>query len=199
MQLSVKGKQIDVGDALRGHIEDQLNKTIAKYVPKAIEGEVHLSREGSFLRVDIAVHAARSVTLQSHAAAGDAYAAFDSALERMDKRLRRHKRRLVNHHKGREDPATVLASQYILAAESEEPAADETGESQDGDPVIVAETQTEIATLTVGEAVMRMDLADLPALLFHNRGHGGLNMVYRRPDGNIGWIDPPTLAGEGEN
>lgn len=186
MQIAVKGKQIDVGDALRSHIETTLNATVSKYFDKAMEATVALARDAHLFRADISVHIGRGLLLQGHGEAGDAYAAFDSAEERIGKRLRRHKRWLRDHRKDRTDRAdTLVANQYVLAAGSE---ADEA--EPEASPVIVAEMATEIDTLTVGEAVARMDLADLSAMLFRNRAHGGLNMVYRRSDGNIGWIDP---------
>ncbi len=187
MQLSVTGKQIDVGDALRGHIATSLDAAVSKYFDKAIEGSVVIARGARQIRADISVHVGRNIKLQGHAEAGDAYAAFDAACERIAKRLRRHKRRLRDHRKnsGKAEPETMIVSQYILAGDDEAE-----GKGQGDNPVVVAELETEIEPLTVSEAVMRMDLADLPALMFRNRGHGGLNLVYRRGDGNIGWIDP---------
>jgi ribosome hibernation promoting factor len=187
MDLSIKGKGLDVGETLRGHVEEHLGFAVSKYFAKALDAAVTISREAHFFRADISVHPMRSVLVQAQGSAEDAYAAFDSALEHISKQLRRYKRRLNDHHKRRttEDSETIPAQQYILAAdtlEDELPA--------DGQPVIIAELPTEIATLSVGEAVMRMDLADVPALMFCNRANGVLNVVYRRPDGNIGWIDP---------
>lgn len=185
MQLSVTGKQIDVGSALRGHIETSLESAVAKYFDNAIEGTVVLAREAHLLRADILVHIGRGIMVQSHGLATDAYAAFDAAADKIAKRLRRYKRRLRDHHKNRANNFEVLrASQYILAPEKG------SQETEASHPVIVAEMSTEIGTMTVGEAVMRMDLAEQPAMLFRNSAHGGLNLVYRRPDGNVGWIDP---------
>jgi ribosomal subunit interface protein len=185
MDLAIKGKGVDVGDALRAHISQQLELAVAKYFAKAHDATVIVSREAHRFRIDIQARPGRGVAVQGHAAAEDAYAAFDAALERIAKQLRRYKRRLSDHHKGRGGEETEIASQYIMAPEPTEeelPA--------EGQPAIIAELPTEIATLSVSEAVMRMDLADAPALMFRNRAHGGLNVVYRRPDGNIGWIDP---------
>jgi len=191
MQLSVTGKQIDVGDALRDHIETTLDAAVSKYFDKAIEGSVVLARLAHLFRADISVHLGRNMLLQGHAEAGDPYAAFDAACERITKRLRRYKRRLRDHRKvTRPEGEALVASQYILAGnEGDEEITDE------GSPVIVAEMATDIDTVTVGEAVMRMDLADVPAVLFRNSAHGGLNMVYRRSDGNVGWIDPEGAVG----
>jgi ribosome hibernation promoting factor len=187
MQLSVTGKQIDVGDALRGHIATNLDAAVSKYFDKAIEGSVVIARGARMFRADISVHVGHNILLQGHAEAGDAYSAFDAACERIAKRLRRHKRRLREHRKnsGKGEAEVMVVNQYILAGDDEEI------RGADGDnPVVVAELETQIETLTVSEAVMRMDLAELSAVMFRNRGTGGINMVYRRGDGNIGWIDP---------
>lgn len=187
MELSIKGRGLDVGLSLRAHVEEQLGSAVAKYFAKAHDAVVTVSRDGHSFRVDISVHPTRGLLVQGQGSAGDAYAAFDSAFERISKQLRRYKRRLVDHHRhrGAEPPETTPAQQYIIASEAVEeelPA--------DGQPAIIAELPTEIATLSVGEAVMRLDLADLPAMMFRNQANGVLNVVYRRPDGNIGWIDP---------
>jgi ribosomal subunit interface protein len=185
MDISVKGKALDVGEALRGHVSSQINDAVAKYFAKALDANVVISREAHRFRVAISVHPRRGVAVQGHGAAEDAYAAFDNALERIAKQLRRYKRRLNDHHKGRGGEDVVMAQQFIIRPES-----DEEELPPEGKPTIIAELPTEIATLSVSEAVMQMDLADAPALMFRNPAHGGLNVVYRRPDGNIGWIDP---------
>lgn len=187
MQLSVKGKQLDVGEALRSHVRTAMARILDKYFGSAIEVGVTLSREAHRYRAVVVAHVGRGIQLQAQGEAEAPYLAFDTAAEHLAKRLRRYKRRLRDHHK--EPTGTALpAQQYILAAPSGEAA--QGGSEVDGTPVIVAEMATEIPSLTVGEAVMRMDLADLSALLFRNVSHSGLNLVYRRPDGNIGWIDP---------
>jgi len=186
MDVQVNGKQIDIGDALRSHVIDRMAERVSKYFDRAVDGHVTFSREAHLIRVDCAVHAGHGIDMQSHASAEDPYASFDQALDRIEKRLRRYKRRLRNHHHaGKGDLESVPAASYVLAGEDE--AAEE---PEDLLPVIVAETRTEIPTTTVGAAVMRMDLADSPVFMFRNSAHGGLNVVYRRPDGNIGWIDP---------
>jgi ribosomal subunit interface protein len=185
MDLSIRGKGVDVGEALRSHIEGELEEAVEKYFSRAHDAMVIVSKEAHRFRADITVHPMRGVVVQGRAAAVDAYAAFDSALERIAKQLRRYKRRLNDHHKTLPPEDAIPAQQYVIAAESQDEELPGLGQ-----PAIIAELPTEIATLSVGEAVMRMDLADLPALMFQNRAHGGLNVVYRRPDGNIGWIDP---------
>ena len=192
MQLSVTGKQLDVGDALRSHIEQALPASVAKYFENATDSQVTLSRDGKQFRADITVHAGKRIVIQGHAVAADPYAAFDGATDHVSKRLRRYKRRLRDHHKrsvGHETSERAL--QYVLAAEPEPPTTTETEAPAENDkPIIVAEAETELETLSVGEAVMRMDLRELSTMMFRNSAHGGLNTVYRRGDGNIGWIDP---------
>jgi len=188
MKVSVSGKQLEVGEAFRTHIEHTLTSVVDKYFGKALDAHAVLSREAHLYRADLAVHAGRNILVQGHAEADAPYPAFDAAAEHIGKRLRRYKRRLRDHHKQQSQAAATLeAKQFILAA----PAEPEKEEAVDADkPVIIAELKTAIDSMTVGEAVMRLDLAELPALLFRNSAHGELNMIYRRPDGNIGWVDP---------
>ena len=189
MNLSISGKQIDVGPSLRQHVENALGKSVNKYFDGAIEGHVVLSRQGALFRCDVAIHVGRGLTVNGQATAPEAYGAFDQAAERIDKRLRRHKRRLDDHNKPRQDAEPPMAArQYILAGDTEDEEA--TADAVDGAPIVIAESTTDIPSLTASEAVMRLDLGDMAALMFRNAAHGGLNVVYRRPDGNIGWIDP---------
>lgn len=187
MQLSVNGKQLDIGDALRGHIEENLPDIVTKYFENPTDAHVTMTRQGKEFRADITVHVGKGIMVQSHGGSEDPYTAFDTAAVHIAKRLRRYKRRLRDHHRGRdESPETIEAQHYVL-----EPHRDEGEEPLVSDqPVIVAEMVTDIESLSVGEAVMRMDLSGQPALLFRNKAHGGTNMVYVRSDGNIGWIDP---------
>jgi hypothetical protein len=151
---------------------------------------VIISREAHLFRSDISVHPIAGLLVQGQGTAEDPHAAFDASLERVAKQIRRYKRRISNHHQRGVSDETTPAQQYILAAENAEE--ELPAEAQ---PAIIAELPTEIATLTVGEAVMRLDLADAPAMMFRNRAHGTLNVVYRRSDGNIGWIDPSHIQG----
>jgi ribosome hibernation promoting factor len=194
MQLSVKGKQLDVGDALRTHVDESLSRILDKYFGDAIEVAVTLSRDGSLYRAVVSAHVGRGIQLEAQGEAHEPYPAFDAAAERLSKRLRRYKRRLRDHNNKSVEGASLPAQQYILAADSQEEITDESNE--DGQPAVVAEMTTEIPTLTVSEAVMRMDLGNLPAMMFRNSAHGGLNMIYQRSDGNIGWIDPRGNRGD---
>ena len=189
MDISVKGKNLDVGEALRGHAEGHLSSAVGKYFDRAIDASVMFTRQGRQLRADISVHPGpRGMVVQGRSEADDAYAAFDGALERISKQLRRYKRRLSNHHKGHDKghgEKTLPALQYVIQPDPEDEEVD-----VDAEPMIVAEMPDEIATLSVSEAVMRMDLADLPVTMFRHRASGRLNVVYHRAAGNIGWIDP---------
>lgn len=197
MQLSVNGKQLDVGDAFRHYVGSELPTIVAKYFENATDAQVTLSRETHAFRVDVQVHVGRGIVVRGHAVGGDAHAAFDAAAEHVAKRLRRYKRRLHDHHHRRVGRQQAeQAQQYVLQAEADE--APEPTVTDAHHPLVIAEMQTPIEELSVSEAVMRMDLAGAPALMFRNPAHGGLNMVYRREDGNIGWVDPRgtrTLGG----
>ena len=185
MDISVKGKNLDVGNALRGHAEGSLSSAVDKYFIRATDASVVFTRQGRKFRADISVHPGpRGLLVQGRHESDDPYAAFDGALERISKQLRRYKRRLANHHKGQGETA-MLALQYVIQPDHEDEEI-----AEDAQPVIIAEMPEEIATLTVSEAVMRMDLADLPVTMFRDRTTGRLNVVYHRVDGNIGWIDP---------
>jgi ribosomal subunit interface protein len=194
MQLTVTGKGVEVGGALRQHVESSLGSIIGKYFGSAIEAHAVFARERHLIRSDLAIHIGRGIVVNSTASGTEFYPAFDAAAERLAKQLRRYKRRLRDYHAGARSQGgdAEMARSYVLAPAAEEE--DDVEERTDGGeataPVVIAEMSTELPNLTVSEAVMRMDLADAPVLLFRNRAHGALNLVYRRGDGNIGWIDP---------
>ena len=200
MHLTVTGKQVDVGDALRRHVETTLDAMLGKYFRTAIEAHAVFAREAHLITTDVSLHVGRGMVVNSSAAATDHYVAFDAAAERLAKQLRRYKRRLRDYH-GKTRPTAErpeIAASFVLAPPDEED--DDSADAataNGGAPVVIAEMSTELPQLTVGEAVMRMDLADAPVLLFRNRSHGELNLVYRRGDGNIGWIDPAAPARRG--
>lgn len=205
MNLSVKGQHVDVGDALRAHIEEKLETLKGKFFNRVTDASVTFSREGHHLfRASLIFHVGHDVKVQATGESGEAYAAFDEACDRVGKQLHRYKTRLRDHHDRLEktpDTALLQARDYILQTDGVD-LDDEDAElnaqlnkplakSPNGDDhVIIAETTTSITTLSVSEAVMRMDLADQDFLLFKNAKSGTLNAVYRRADGNIGWIDP---------
>lgn len=196
MQITVSGKQIDVGDALRVHVEDNLVAAVSKYFDRPVDANVVFSRRGHEFTCDSSVHLPTGLTAQARAAASDIYAAFEQATDRIEKQLRRHKRRLKDHHKSRTGPIEMIeAASYVLRGYEESGEGEETGAATvDGEqPVIVAEMTMPIKTLTVGEAVMQMELAHASFLVFRNDASGRINIVYQRDDGNVGWVDPANL------
>lgn len=183
MDITVKGKQMDVGQALRTHTEDAVDAAVSKYFDRAIDSTVTYSKVNSGFHVEIVVHVGRGVTVHGTGEATDAYPAMDAAMERVAKQLRRYHRKLVNHHANASDD--IHAAQYSILAQSEEEEV-----AVESHPAIVAEMEHNISTMSVSDAVMRLDLGNLPVVMFKNGSHGGLNVVYRRTDGNVGWIDP---------
>jgi ribosomal subunit interface protein len=188
MRYQISGKQIDIGEALQGHVQTELGAVLAKYAGRPTDATVTFSRHAHEYACEATVHLSSGLTSQARARATEIYAAFDLCAEKMDKQLRRYKRRLKDHHKERDEPVEqMLANSYILAPSEEDE--DEQDDATSLQPIIVAEMETRIPSLSVGEAVMRMELANAPVLVFRNEGRG-VNVVYRREDGNIGWIDP---------
>ena len=183
MGLRISGKNIDIGEAFRTHAELRVGNAVDKYFDGGFTGHVTLEREGSGFRTDCAVHLDTGVVLQAEGRGHDARQSFDQAAERIEKRLRRYKGRLKDHTAKRSDATPATA--YVIEAP------DENSEAPEGaEPTIIAEEATSLQTMTVSGAVMTMDLTDARVVVFRNAGHGGVNVVYRRSDGHIGWIDP---------
>ena len=191
MDIKISGKQIDVGNALRTHVADNLVAAVGKYFDRPVNANVVFSRNGHEYKCDSSVHLSTGLTAQAHAVNGEIYAAFDQATDRIEKQLRRYKRRLKDHHRQRQNPIELIEAQsYVLRGHDEEAEEDEVNGMQ---PVIVAEMTTDIKSLTVGEAVMQMELAHSPFLMFKNDANGRINIVFQRDDGNVGWIDPANV------
>ncbi len=192
MQITVSGKQVDLSDALRDRVSEQLDLIAGKYFDDALEASVTFSRARSFFTCDINVHAGRGLTLRGEGEAADAHSAFDDAAEHIAKRLRRYRRRVNEHARdltSRERPEA--GRQYVLRQDDDgQPSGVDSRSDTPSYATVIAESPAEINRLSVGEAVMRMDLADQQVLMFRNSATSELNVIYRRPDGNIGWIDP---------
>lgn len=195
MQITVSGKGVDVGESLSGHIATQLEEHVTKYIDRVTSIQVVVSREAHMFRVDITGNLGThsGLVVRSRGESDDVYAAFDQSLEKTSKQLRRYKRKITNHHHASESGIINMpvkqGKKYTLPAD-----AGEHEEEDKANGVVIAEKPTAIETLTVRQAVMKMDLQDLPALMFFNSAHGGLNVVYRRNDGNISWVDPESKA-----
>lgn len=200
MTLRVSGKNVDIGDALRGRVVSRVQEVVEKYYPGTFKGHVTVEREGSGFRTESALHLSSGVTLQAVGASNDAYQACDQAILRIERRLQRYKRRLKDVKGGATaggQPAANAGGSVIESAERllDFPPADLDEVPEDYAPVVVAETTATIRSRTVSEAVMDLDLTDKPFVVFRNAGNGGLNVVYRRDDGHVGWIDPTLPTG----
>lgn len=191
MQYQISGKQIDIGEALQVHVKGELGGVVQKYAERPTDAQVIFSKSAHEYVCETIVHLSTGLTAQAKAHATEIYSAFDQCAEKMEKQLRRYKRRLKDHHRDRADPVEVFGgSSYILASEE---GPEESVEAQ-LEPMIIAEMETRIQSLSVGEAVMQMELAHAPVLVFRNEKTDGVNVVYRRDDGNIGWVDPKNDA-----
>jgi ribosomal subunit interface protein len=203
MHIQVSGKHVDVGDALRTRIVEELTGGIGKYFDRGGHAEVVVSRDGHSFAVDVVVLLASGQQLFTSGLGGDAHGAFDVALAKIETRIRRYTRRLKNHHQHTGVRPSEDAPYVVLrAADDDDEATDEwgaDGSAGDGAPAaaIIAETQSTLKTMTVSMAVLELDLADAPLVMFRNAAHGGLSVVYRRGDGNIGWIDPERTRASG--
>lgn len=206
MQVQVTGKHVDVGEALRSRVSDEITASIGKYFDRDGGGaDVVVSREGYAFRVDCAVTLASGQELTTQGTGGDAHIAFDAALARLTKRIRRYKNRLKDHHpQAVAARAAETAAYFVLQAPSANDEGDATDDDLEGagegfpEPIVIAETEAAIETMTVSAAVLELDLNESQTIVFRNAAHGGLSVVYRRPDGNIGWIDPERTPTNGK-
>ncbi|MEY4697534.1 MAG: ribosome-associated translation inhibitor RaiA [Pseudomonadota bacterium] len=186
MRYQISGKQIDIGEALQTHVKAELGEVVEKYAQRPTDAVIVFSRAAHEYVCEAVIHLSTGLTAQAKGHATEIYAAFESCREKMDKQLRRYKRRLRNHHARTAPVEFAEGSAYILAP-TDEPEDDTSDIAQ---PIVIAEMETKIPSITVGEAVMQLELGGQKMLVFRNEGHGGVNVVYRRDDGNIGWIDP---------
>lgn len=195
MDIQIAGRQVDVGDAFREHVRGRLEAGASKYFSRTLNAGVTVEKDGHLFVVECHVHANQGVNLESTGRAENAYAAFDDAADKIEKQLRRYKRRLKNHHSRAAEREKQLekAAAYIMNADAAASSEDEGPDPVD-QPIIIAETKTDIPEVSVGDAVMLMDLAHAPAFMFRNAKNSALNVVYRRPDGNIGWINPAETS-----
>lgn len=192
MTLRISGKSISVGDALRGRLSERTDEVLRKYFHGNYSGHITLSKDGFGFRTDCALHLDSGVTLEAEANAADAYASADQALLQIEKRLRRYKERLKDRsarkHAASEAAGTIDAPSYVIEAMAE-------GDEPTGyNPVIIAEATTSLRLLSVSEAVMELDFTGAPVLVFQHGSSGRVNVIYRRSDGNVGWVDPPAMT-----
>ena len=191
MALRVSGKNLDIGESLRTHVHGRVADALSKYFDGGYSGHVTVEKEGTGFRTDCLIHLATGLTLQSESMAHDPHASVDMAADRLSRRLRRYKHRLKDYHSSA-GPALDLATDYVIAA----PDVEEETHEEAFAPVIIAERTAQMRLLSVSEAVIDLDLTGAPVLVFRHAGHGRVNVVYRRPDGHIGWIDLPAVAAD---
>ncbi|MBD0864648.1 MAG: ribosome-associated translation inhibitor RaiA [Rhodobacteraceae bacterium] len=187
MRYQISGKQIDIGSALTTHVKSALSEVVKKYADRPTDAQIVFSRSAHEYVCEATVHLSTGLNAQARAHATEIYAAFDACAEKMEKQLRRYKRRLKDHHRDRAESVEPLGAPSYRGT-SENQAKD--AELETSQPIIVAEMETKIPSLSVGEAVRKMERTGAPVLVFRNEGKDKLNVVYRRDDGNIGWIDP---------
>lgn len=187
MRYHISGKQIDIGEALTTHVKSELGELVEKYAQRPTEVSVVFSRMAHEFVCEAEIHLSTGLSAQARGHATEIYPAFESCREKMDKQMRRYKRRLRNHRLDRTEPVEFGGGSSYILAPSEEA---EDAEATSLQPIVIAEMEAKIPSITVGEAVMQLELAGQKLLVFRNEGHGGVNVVYRRDDGNIGWIDP---------
>lgn len=195
MLFRVSGKHIDVGEALRTRVSDRVAEVMGKFFDGGYSGHATIGKEGFGFRTECVVHLDSGVTLHVDGMAADAYASADQAALRIENRLRRYKRRLKAHAARANGPAKEKtpgfdARSYVVTA----PDDDLHEEIVDFNPVIIAESTTTLERLSVSEAVMELDMTGAPVVMFRHAVHGRVNIVYRRADGNVGWLDPPAAA-----
>jgi len=190
MSIKVTGKQIEVGEAFQKFVNERISQVLEKYVGSELSGHLRIEKERNNFRTNCHIQLKSGLVMQSQGEAGDAYASAEVAFEHLEKRVRRYKRRLKNHHQGKTTQDKIfdhLAADYVVRSGEDEAKGEE-----DPAPVIISENERRYGEMPVSEAVMQLDLADDPVIVFRNAAHGGLNIVYRRADGNIGWIDPKS-------
>ena len=196
MPFRVSGKNLDIGEALRTRVNARIAEATAKYFDGGFSGHVTIGKDGFGFRTECVIHLDSGIVLEADAVAADAYASADQAAERLEKRLRRYKGRLKDHqarHAGRASGQRALggpaSTSYVIAA----PEHDADEEVAQWNPVIIAESTTTLKRLSVSEAVLELDMTGVAVVVFRHAGHGHVNLVYRRADGHIGWIDPPMV------
>lgn len=193
MDLRVSGKNFDIGEALRQRVLERVNAAVDKYFNGSVAGHVILDHEGTGFKADCTLHLSSGTTLHSEGRAHEANASFDQAAERLEKRLRRYNRRLKDRHAGPNgvhgDSDFETMARYVLEAPT-----DDHDDGTEFHPIIVAEKTETLQTISVSEAVMDLDITGAPVMVFRNAGSDRVNIVYRRRDGNIGWIDPAGAA-----
>jgi ribosomal subunit interface protein len=193
MALRVSGKNLDIGESLKSQAEARVAGVLGKYFDGSYTGHVTVARDGAGFRTDCVLHLSSGITLEASGAAGDAYASFDQTADRIERRLRRYRRRLkdrpaaMRDRRGAEAPGPMESAYAVI-----EPPSDEALEEGEFHPVVIAEDTRALHRLSVSDAVLELDLTGAAVVVFLHASTGRVNVVYRRRDGAIGWVDPPA-------
>ena len=187
MTIRVSGKNLDIGDSLRAQVETRVGAALVKYAEGRGSGHVVVSRDGSGFRTECVVNLGSGMTLESVGTASDAYASFDQSAIRIEKRMRRYKRRILSRLNDVQTKSMLPDSSYAIL----EAPVEEEDPLTEYHPIVIAETTRPMNKLSVSEAVIELDLTGTPVVVFRHAGNGRVNVVYRRGDGSIGWVDPP--------
>ena len=187
MRYQISGKHVDIGGALQTHVRSELGEVIEKYAQRPTDAMIIFSKSAHEYVCESVIHLSTGLSASAKGHSTEIYAAFESCREKMEKQLRRYKRRIRNHHQNRPEPVEFGGGASYIIAPGEEPEEDDGAAAE---PIIIAELEAKIPSITVGEAVLQLELSNQNFLVFRNEGHAGVNVVYRRADGNIGWIDP---------
>jgi ribosomal subunit interface protein len=190
MPLRVSGKNLDIGQSLRTHVLEKVQTLIARYFDGKVTGHVVISPEGSAFRTDCALHLSSGVNLQSEGRAHEPYTSFEQAADKIERRLRRYKKRLKEHATSHEPPADIGDRREVAKFVIEAPADDDQEAPVDYSPAVVAEGAHPLKTMSVASAVSELDLTGAPLIVFQHATSSRINIVYRRRDGAIGWLDP---------
>ncbi len=185
MTLRVSGKNLQIGEALQDQVRERMAGALTKYFDGDYSGHVTVARDGTGFRTDCVVHLTSGTTLEASGAAQDAYQSFEQGAEHIEKRLRRYKRRLKDRAPGAGRSAPASEAPYAVLE-----APPDGGSEVDYHPAVIAETTRALHRFSVSEAVFELDVTGAPIVVFVHAGSGRLNVVYRRNDGAIGWIDP---------
>ncbi|HML28519.1 MAG TPA: ribosome-associated translation inhibitor RaiA [Hyphomicrobium sp.] len=194
MTIQITGKNVEVGDAFQSYAGDKIRSVLQKYLAREVDGHIRLEREREVFKTTCSVRLTNGLLLEAHGEGVDAYGSVDSAAHRLETRVRRYKGRIKNHSSATRRKVDIEARDYVVSLnDHDEPEQDE------ANPLIIAEGQRNIGHMTVSEAVLQLDLSEASFMIFKNAAHGGLNVVYRRNDGHIGWIDADLPMGAKPN
>jgi ribosomal subunit interface protein len=197
MTIQITGKNVEVGDAFQNYAEEKIRSVLTKYLAREVDGHIRLERERELFKTTCSVRLTNGLLLEAHGEGADAYGSVDSAAHRLETRVRRYKGRIKNHSTAAaaaRRKVDIEARDYVVSlSDDDEP------EQEEANPLIIAEGQRNIGQMTVSEAVLQLDLSEASFMIFKNAAHGGLNVVYRRNDGHIGWIDADLPLGAKPN